>query len=91
MTTCNIEKIIYLLDHNSGKDNDNPIIIDSDSEEENSLENPIIIDIDDEDMESREDNQNNDKTSEKDYDSDDELFSNFKTYETKKEMLSDIK
>lgn len=92
MTTCNIEKIIYLLDHNSGKDNDNPIIINSDSEKENSLENPIIIDIDDEDMESREDNQNNDKISEKeDYNSDDELFSHFKTYETKEEMLSDIK
>ena len=83
MTECNIEKIIYLLDHNTGKDNDNPIIIDSDSEEENSLENPIIIDIDDEDK---------DKTSEKeDNNSDDELFSHFKTYETKEEMLSDIK
>jgi len=80
MTTINIENIIY-LDH-SGKDFENPIIIDSDSEE-NSFENPIIIDVDDE--------QIDDNGSENNYNFDDEIFSLFKTYETKEEMLTDIK
>lgn len=47
MTTRNIVNLIY-LDHNIGKNMNNPIIIDSDDEEDNNLQNPIVISSDDE-------------------------------------------
>jgi hypothetical protein len=91
MSITNIINIIY-LDHNTGKNINDPIIIDSDHEENNNtFQNPIIISSDEEEDNNIDEDRDNNIDEFQYIDIDDDFYSIFEEYDNKDEMLSDSK